>query len=297
MNDATARARRGLGIAVLGSIAASRYAGKMEPFLRGLNPADQSAARTSIAGAHRVAATLPQPAQNALTTAADHAFVGGIHLAVTIGAVLALERGDRLPLPAALPDGGGRAARPGRVGRGRGGAGYRGRAACSRTSSTTANAPADRRRCRRLDRASGRGAVVSFDATGSSASSSRRSEWWPACRSRHTFHVSAPRSTGSVNSRMRNVHSTDGEADVELLRPDVLRAREQQHRRRTSSTPTPIAVRIGRSLGRSSRWCSAWSWVTRRSRNGHRYSSTKVIPGNAIAGQNSSETLYGPMCR
>ena len=79
-----------LGIAVLGSIAVSRYAGKIAPFLRGLSPEDQSAARTSIAGAHRVASTLPEPASTVLTAAANHAFVGGIHLAVTVGAVLAL---------------------------------------------------------------------------------------------------------------------------------------------------------------------------------------------------------------
>jgi EmrB/QacA subfamily drug resistance transporter len=90
MNDATRELGAALGIAVLGSVAASKYASKIAPFLRGLSPSDKSAASTSIAGAHRVAATLPQPAQNVLTSAADHAFVGGIHLAVTVGAILAL---------------------------------------------------------------------------------------------------------------------------------------------------------------------------------------------------------------
>ncbi len=90
MNDATRELGAALGIAVLGSVAASKYASKIAPFLRGLSPADKSAATTSIAGAHRVAATLPRPAQNVLTAAADHAFVGGIHLAVTVGAILAL---------------------------------------------------------------------------------------------------------------------------------------------------------------------------------------------------------------
>ena len=59
MNDATRELGAALGIAVLGSIAASRYANKVAPFLRGLSPADRSAARTSIAGALRVASTLP----------------------------------------------------------------------------------------------------------------------------------------------------------------------------------------------------------------------------------------------
>ncbi len=90
MNDATRELGAALGIAVLGSVAVSRYAGKIAPFLRGLSPEDQSAARTSIAGAHRVASTLPAPASNVLTAAANHAFVSGIHLAVTVGAVLAL---------------------------------------------------------------------------------------------------------------------------------------------------------------------------------------------------------------
>ena len=90
MNDATRELGAALGIAVLGSIAASKYASKIAPFLRGLSPADKSTVSTSIAGAHRVAETLPGPAQNVLTAAADHAFVGGIHLAVTVGAILAL---------------------------------------------------------------------------------------------------------------------------------------------------------------------------------------------------------------
>jgi EmrB/QacA subfamily drug resistance transporter len=90
MNDATRELGAALGIAVLGSVAASRYATSIAPFIRGLSPADQSTARTSIAGAMRVAATLPQPAQGLLTAAANHAFVGGIHLAVTVGAILSV---------------------------------------------------------------------------------------------------------------------------------------------------------------------------------------------------------------
>jgi EmrB/QacA subfamily drug resistance transporter len=90
MNDATRELGAALGIAVLGSVAASRYATNVEPFLRRLSAADQSTARTSIAGALRVAQTLPRPGQAILTAGANHAFVSGIHLAVTVGAVLAL---------------------------------------------------------------------------------------------------------------------------------------------------------------------------------------------------------------
>jgi EmrB/QacA subfamily drug resistance transporter len=90
MNDATRELGAALGIAVLGSVAASRYSGSIAPALRGLSRADQSSARTSIAGALHVASTLPTAAGNALTTSASNAFISGIHLAVLVGATLAV---------------------------------------------------------------------------------------------------------------------------------------------------------------------------------------------------------------
>ncbi len=66
MNDATRELGAALGIAVLGSVAASRYASSVAPALRGLGKADQASARTSIAGALHVASTLPTAAGNAL---------------------------------------------------------------------------------------------------------------------------------------------------------------------------------------------------------------------------------------
>jgi hypothetical protein len=90
MNDATRELGAALGIAVLGSVAASRYAGSIAPALKGLSQADQSSARTSIAGALGVAAKLPAEAGKALTASADHAFISGIHLAVLVGAMLAV---------------------------------------------------------------------------------------------------------------------------------------------------------------------------------------------------------------
>ncbi len=90
MNDATRELGAALGIAILGSVAASRYATKVAPILRGLRTADASGARTSISGAIRVASTLPSGARNVLTAAADNAFVSGVHLAVVVGAILAL---------------------------------------------------------------------------------------------------------------------------------------------------------------------------------------------------------------
>ncbi len=89
MNDATRELGAALGIAVLGSVAASRYASQMEPALRRLPRADAAQARASIAGALRVASSLEPVASHALTVAADRAFVAGIHVAVTVGAVLA----------------------------------------------------------------------------------------------------------------------------------------------------------------------------------------------------------------
>lgn len=90
MNDATRELGAALGIAVLGSVAASRYASSVAPALRGLSKADQSSARTSIAGAIHVASTLPSAAGKALVTAASQSFINGIHVAVVVGASLAV---------------------------------------------------------------------------------------------------------------------------------------------------------------------------------------------------------------
>jgi Na+/melibiose symporter-like transporter len=90
MNDATRELGAALGIAVLGSVAASRYASSVAPALRGLSKVDETSARTSIAGALHVASTLPSAAGNALASSASHAFINGIHLAVVVGASLAL---------------------------------------------------------------------------------------------------------------------------------------------------------------------------------------------------------------
>ena len=89
MNDATRELGAALGIAVLGSVAASRYANALNHATDHLTPAQQSASKGSLAGAQQTAATLRPAADKALTTAANHAFVDGVHLAVTVGAILA----------------------------------------------------------------------------------------------------------------------------------------------------------------------------------------------------------------
>jgi EmrB/QacA subfamily drug resistance transporter len=90
MNDATRELGAALGVAVLGSIAASRYRSQIAPALSSLAPVDKSAAKNSIAGALNVASSSSESASTALTTAAHHAFVSGIHFATFIGASLAV---------------------------------------------------------------------------------------------------------------------------------------------------------------------------------------------------------------
>ncbi len=89
MNDATREFGAALGVAVLGSIAASRYGSQIASAVTGLGSADQSTATSSIAGALNVASGLPEPASSNLTDAAHQAFLSGMHLAVLIGAALA----------------------------------------------------------------------------------------------------------------------------------------------------------------------------------------------------------------
>jgi protein ImuB len=53
----------------------------------------------------------------------------------------------------------------------------------------------------------------------------------------------------------------------------------------------PMPVRIGVSRGWSRRWCSARSLVKRRSIHGHRVRMPKAMPGNRMAGQNTSDRV------
>jgi MFS transporter, DHA2 family, multidrug resistance protein len=88
MNDASRELGAALGLAVLGSIAASKYGSHLAPHVSSLSASARSAATESIGGAQGVAATLSKSAGAQLTAAADHAFVSGIHVAVLCGAVL-----------------------------------------------------------------------------------------------------------------------------------------------------------------------------------------------------------------
>ena len=89
MNDATRELGAALGVAVLGSLAASRYTSGLRASTASLPPADRSAAHTSLAGALQTASRLPAESAARLVAGADHAFVAGIHVAATGGAILA----------------------------------------------------------------------------------------------------------------------------------------------------------------------------------------------------------------
>jgi Na+/melibiose symporter-like transporter len=90
MNDASRELGAALGVAVLGSVAASHYASAMSTVVRHLPSGQRFAAETSLAGALDTATKLPAAAGHALTLGAEDAFIGGIQLAVTVGALLAI---------------------------------------------------------------------------------------------------------------------------------------------------------------------------------------------------------------
>ncbi len=89
MNDATRELGAALGVAVLGSLAASHYGQVVDRLVAGLPSGQQTSATSSLAGAIETASQLPAAAGRLLTTGAQQAFIGGIHEAVTVGAVLA----------------------------------------------------------------------------------------------------------------------------------------------------------------------------------------------------------------
>ena len=89
MNDTTRELGAALGVAILGSLAASRYSAHLHGVAHGLAPTVRAAAQSSLAGALQAAAALPHAAGAALARSSELAFVDGFHLAVTVGAVLA----------------------------------------------------------------------------------------------------------------------------------------------------------------------------------------------------------------
>lgn len=88
MNDASRELGAALGVAVMGSLAASHYASSVDQLTTALAPAAQDVARSSLAGALHVAAQQPASIGDALAHGAQSAFIDGVHVAVTVGAVL-----------------------------------------------------------------------------------------------------------------------------------------------------------------------------------------------------------------
>ncbi|HVT78293.1 MAG TPA: DHA2 family efflux MFS transporter permease subunit, partial [Acidimicrobiales bacterium] len=86
MNDATRELGAALGVAVLGSVAASRYSSGIAGVLGRLSPADRTAAKTSLGTAMQAAQHLPPATAMALRDAAEHSFVSGIHWTALTGA-------------------------------------------------------------------------------------------------------------------------------------------------------------------------------------------------------------------
>jgi EmrB/QacA subfamily drug resistance transporter len=89
MNDSTRELGAALGVAVLGSVAASRYSSGISDVVGRLSPADGAAASRSLGGALEAAKHLPASLQGDLVSAANSAFVSGIHVAAIIGCVSA----------------------------------------------------------------------------------------------------------------------------------------------------------------------------------------------------------------
>ena len=89
MNDASRELGAALGVAVLGSVTASKYAATLGNLTLGLSGGDRTTAESSLAGALDTASHLPEAAGRVLTSGAEAAFIDGLHLAVTVGGLLA----------------------------------------------------------------------------------------------------------------------------------------------------------------------------------------------------------------
>jgi EmrB/QacA subfamily drug resistance transporter len=90
MNDATRELGAALGVAVLGSIAASRYSGGLGRAVQLVPEASRHIARSSLADALQVASHLKGSAAVTVANAAKHAFLSGVHIACVTGAILCI---------------------------------------------------------------------------------------------------------------------------------------------------------------------------------------------------------------
>jgi EmrB/QacA subfamily drug resistance transporter len=90
MNDATRELGAALGVAVIGSIAASKYASQVKGLTAQLPAATRGQARQSLTGALASTTHLPHATALAVQNGAKLAFVDGMRLACTVGAILAV---------------------------------------------------------------------------------------------------------------------------------------------------------------------------------------------------------------
>lgn len=92
MNDASRELGAALGVAIMGSLAASQYRSAVGDLATRLRLPEElhDTAQASISGALAVADGLPGHAGDLLRAGADAAFIDGLHLAVTVGSLLAL---------------------------------------------------------------------------------------------------------------------------------------------------------------------------------------------------------------
>lgn len=90
VNDTVREVGGALGVAVLGSLVAGRYGRAMQATTEALPPEARHVARDSLGGAVSVAGQIGGETGRAVLDAGRAAFLDGFHLAVTVGAVVAL---------------------------------------------------------------------------------------------------------------------------------------------------------------------------------------------------------------
>ena len=89
MNDTTRELGGALGVAVLGSLVAGRYAGRLTSSLAALPESLRGKAEESLAGALQAAREVGGPAGDRVAQSARDAYVSGMHLAALVGAAIA----------------------------------------------------------------------------------------------------------------------------------------------------------------------------------------------------------------
>ena len=87
LNDTTRELGGSLGVAVLGSLVASRYTAKLAPFIGNLTGSTRASVTKSLSGALAVAGVNKDAG---LASAARHSFMSGMHVAYFVGAIIVI---------------------------------------------------------------------------------------------------------------------------------------------------------------------------------------------------------------